>query len=316
MNQYPLVTVVTPAYNRAGLIGETIESVLSQDYPNFEYIVLDDGSTDETIAVIRNYEGRLRWTSHANVGEARTVNAGFSMANGEIIGVVNSDDPLLPGAIKEIVTALQTNPDALVAYPDWCLIDARGNVLQEVRCRDFVSYSEMVRGHHCLPGPGAFFRRSALEKVSGRDPSYRYVGDLDFWLRVGRHGRFVRVPKVLATFRVHHGSASICAQSESMAEEQISVIANLFAREGADERLLALRKVAMLNAFHAAACHLGRSRRGGVLRYIFKSIVCCPPVFFTTYLYRIPIYLLMLIGVNYRSIKYSMTGLQYRLCRK
>jgi len=313
VNRSPLVTIITPAYNRATLIAETIESVLGQDYPHLEYIVLDDGSTDATLEVIKGYEGRLRWESHANVGEAHTVNAGFSMAQGEILGVVNSDDPLLPGAVGRMVAALQANPDALVAYPDWRLIDARGNALQEIRCRDYVSFAEMLSGHHCLPGPGAFFRRQALEKASGRDPAYRYVGDLDFWLRIGWHGRFVRVPEVLATFRVHDSSASVCCQSELMAEEQVAVIVNLFAREKADVSLHSLRKVSMLNAFHAAACHLGRGRVSSLLSYILKSITCCPGVFFTKYFYRIPIYMLMLLGFNYSAIKYNITGLKYRL---
>jgi len=316
MTQYPLVTIITPAYNRADLIGETIESVLNQDYPNVEYVVLDDGSTDETVTVIKRYEGRLRWASHANVGEARTVNAGFALANGEIIGVVNSDDPLLPGAIRRIVEVFQTNPDALVAYPDWRLIDVRGNALKEIRCRDFVSYEEMVSGHHCLPGPGAFFRRQVLEMTTGRDPAYRYVGDLDFWLRVGQYGRFVRVPEVLATFRVHSGSASVCLQSDSMAAEQVAVIENFFARERDDKRMQILRRVSMLNAFHAAACHLGRDRKTGLLRYILRSIASCPVTFFTKYPYRIFIYALMLVGIDYRAIKYTLSGLQYKFFRK
>jgi len=103
----PLVTVVTPVYNREDYLEEVILSVLGQDYPNIEFIVLDDGSTDGTLQVIWKYRERLRWESHANMGQTRTVNKGFSMAKGEIVGVVNSDDPLLPGAIREIVAFMR-----------------------------------------------------------------------------------------------------------------------------------------------------------------------------------------------------------------
>ena len=124
----PRVTVITPAFNRASLLEETILSVLEQDYPNLEYIVLDDGSEDGTLEVIKKFQNRLRWDSHANMGETRTVNKGFSMAEGDIIGVVSSDDLLLPGAISKAVQRLLQKPDVVVVYPDWQIIDAEGGV--------------------------------------------------------------------------------------------------------------------------------------------------------------------------------------------
>ena len=98
--QLPLVSIITPAYNRQSLIEETILSVIGQDYPNLEYLVLDDGSSDDTLSVIKKYAKHLRYDAHPNMGETRTVNKGFTMARGEILAVVNSDDPLLPGAVR------------------------------------------------------------------------------------------------------------------------------------------------------------------------------------------------------------------------
>src|SRR5207247_391526 len=97
-NTYPLVSIVTPAYNQAEYLAETIESVLAQDYPNLEYIVLDDGSTDHTREVLKKYDGKLRWESHKNMGQARTLNEGWRKANGVYIGYLSSDDILYPGA--------------------------------------------------------------------------------------------------------------------------------------------------------------------------------------------------------------------------
>ena len=104
---YPLVSVITPVYNRADLLPETIDSVLSQDYPNIQYIVLDDGSTDNTLETIKQYTDRLIIEAHPNIGETATVNKGFGMAEGEFICVVNSDDPLIPGAITALVDAIR-----------------------------------------------------------------------------------------------------------------------------------------------------------------------------------------------------------------
>lgn len=304
MDRSPLVTIITPAYNRATLIAETIESILAQDYPHLEYLVLDDGSTDATLDVIRRYAGRLHWESHPNMGETLTVNKGLALARGAIVGVVNSDDPLLPGAVSRAVETLRAVPGAVVAYPDWQLIDERGNPLQVVRSRDFVSRAEMVRGHYCLPGPGAFFRREVIEQTGGRDPAFRYVGDFDFWLRAGLLGDFVRIPEVTATFRTHADSASVCSQSDAMAEEHLRVIEKVFSAGDLPAELEEVRAEALLNAWHAAACSLGSGNPAKKLRYISRSIGSAPAKFFLNYTYRIAIYACLLLGVRYDLVYY------------
>ncbi len=162
----PLVSVITPAYNRAAYLDETITSVLSQDYPNLEYIILDDGSTDNTREVVLQYSNKVIFNSHPNMGETRTVNKGLEMARGEIVGVVNSDDPLLPDAVKEIVGTMMKEPDMIVAYPDWDMIDSTGDKIGHRQTFDY-DYVSMVRWFHCVPGPGAFFRRSVVKELGG-----------------------------------------------------------------------------------------------------------------------------------------------------
>ncbi len=191
----PLVSIVTAAYNAAPYLEETIESVLTQGYPRLEYIVLDDGSTDETRAILERYTGRLIWDSHPNIGEARTVNKGFAICHGDPVAVVSADDPLLPGIVEAMVDWFASHPDVLVAYPDWEMIDENSEVIQHIRTFDY-SYRDMVRWHHCLPGPGAFIRRSVIDAVGGRDPRFRYVGDYDFWLHAGVLGPFSRVARI------------------------------------------------------------------------------------------------------------------------
>src|SRR5687768_2684338 len=113
--EQPLVTIIVPTYNRAGLLEQAMDSVLEQAYPNLELLVLDDGSTDETREVLARYaerhSDRLRWTRHENVGQARTLNRGFELARGELIGYLNSDDLMLPGAIEKLAAALASEPD-------------------------------------------------------------------------------------------------------------------------------------------------------------------------------------------------------------
>jgi glycosyltransferase involved in cell wall biosynthesis len=252
----PLVSVVTPAYNRARYLVETIDSVLNQDYPRIEHIVLDDGSTDDTWEILSRYKDRIRWESHANMGETRTVNQGFSMARGDIVAVVNSDDPLLPGAIRAAVDAFRNRPDALVAYPDWLTIDANSKPVRTIRVRDY-DYRFMVRRFQCIVGPGAFIRREAIERASGRDAEYRFVGDFDFWLRLGLLGPFVRIPQVVATFRVHPGSASVAQQGRAMAEEHLELARRFFARPDLPPAIRKLSREATSWAFYYAGLAAG-----------------------------------------------------------
>ncbi|TLY41438.1 MAG: glycosyltransferase [Nitrospirae bacterium] len=133
------VTIITPTYNRADLLPETIESVLGQDYQHIEYIVFDDGSKDDTSRVLQRYAGKVRWERHPNMGETLTVNNGFKLATGDVVCVVNSGDPLLPGAVRSAVEALERNSDALAVYPNWAVIGPRGEFLRAVRAtRDWL----------------------------------------------------------------------------------------------------------------------------------------------------------------------------------
>jgi glycosyltransferase involved in cell wall biosynthesis len=225
----PLVTVITPTYNRADYLPETIDSVLAQGYSNLEYLVLDDGSDDHTSEVLHRYDPFLTWSSHPNVGEAQTVNRGLARAKGDLVVVVNSDDPILPGLVHTLSSYMNDNPDVLAAYPDWYKIDQYSKPMSEVYRREY-NYEIMLKECICLVGPGAFIRRSALKLENGRDPQFRYVGDFDFWLRLGIHGKFARVPETLATHRVHAASATVAERGARMAEEHIQMYERLFAR--------------------------------------------------------------------------------------
>jgi glycosyltransferase involved in cell wall biosynthesis len=247
----PLVSIITPAYNRAGYLTETIDSILSQDYPRIEYIVLDDGSTDGTPEVLARYGSRIRWETHPNMGETRTVNRGLALAHGDIVAVVNSDDPLLPGAVRAAVGVFLERPDVLVVYPDWLMIDADSKPVRTIQVPDY-DYALMVRRFRCIVGPGAFMRRRAVEAAGGRDAEYRFVADFDFWLRVGLLGPFARIPHVVATFRVHPASSSVSQRGQAMADEHVRLARQFFARADLSPAVRAFEQEALSWAFYYA----------------------------------------------------------------
>jgi len=265
-----LVSIVTPAYNRASLLKETIESVLNQDYPNIEHIVLDDGSADGTRGVLEKYDGRITWESHPNMGETLTVNKGWNMARGAFVAVVNSDDPLLPGAISTAVAFMRLHPEVLVGYPDWNMIGPNSEVLRHVQVHEY-DHLHMVRRHDCTVGPGAFIRRKAFELTDMRDPEFRYVADFEYWLRLGLCGPFARIPKTLATFRVHAESASQSHRGRIMAEEHIRLIEKFYAHSNLSLEVLKVRSEALSWAYCAAGIACGPCHKKA-REYYLKSL--------------------------------------------
>jgi glycosyltransferase involved in cell wall biosynthesis len=204
----PLVSIVTPTYNQAGYLVETIQSVLAQDYPNIEYLVIDDGSTDETPQVLRRLDGQVKWERHANMGQSSTLNKGWARARGKYLGYLSSDDRLLPGAISTLVEAFESHPEVVVVYGDFDLIDKRGEFVTKLVTPDF-DHAQLVEELNCQPGVGALFRRVVFEQLGGWNPDLRKIPDFEFWLRAARLGPFLRVPRTVGEYRVHEESTAI-----------------------------------------------------------------------------------------------------------
>jgi len=204
----PLVSIVTPTYNQATYVAETIESVLAQDYPNIEYLVLDDGSTDDTPSVLCQFNGRVHWERHANIGQAATLNKGWQQCRGKYLSYLSSDDRLLPRAISALVEAIESRPDVSVVYCDFDVIDKHGAFVRSLTSADF-DHRQLVEELNCQPGVGALFRRAVFDQAGGWNPALRKIPDYEFWLRAARLGPFLRVPQTLSQYRVHEESASI-----------------------------------------------------------------------------------------------------------
>lgn len=249
----PLVTLVTPTYNRAHFLADAIESVASQDYPHIEHIVLDNGSTDNTQDILRRYGDVIRQERlPTNIGLVGAINRGLEMARGDILGFPSDDDPLLPGAISTMVGEFLAHPDVVAVYPDWDVIDAEGRHVQHVETFEY-AYVDMVRFHHTYPGPGALFRRSVFDRIGGFDEAFRVVCDYDFWLRAGLLGPFRRCPHTLARYRQHSGTLTQTSRGIEIAREHVRVIDKLYERTDLPPEVRAVKTEAYRNAYYVAA---------------------------------------------------------------
>lgn len=198
---YPLVSIVTPSYNQAPFIEETISSVLTQDYPNIEYMVVDGGSTDATVEILRRYEGRLRWVSEPDGGQADAINKGLREAKGEIFGWLNSDDTYLPEAIGKVVDFFRIHPDVGMVYGEGYHVDAVGRTIERYYTEPF-DYQRL--GEICfICQPTAFFRAEVFAAVGPLDVSLQYALDYDYWIRIAKQFRIGHLNEYLANSRLH-----------------------------------------------------------------------------------------------------------------
>lgn len=221
----PLVSIITPSFNQGRFIRETIESVLSQDYPKLEYLVMDGGSTDETLEILRSYDARLTWRSGPDGGQAEAVNTGIRLAQGQILGWLNSDDTYLPGAVSAAVSYLTAYPDTAMVYGDAHYIDEQNRVIGVYPTEDFDQHRLAKACFICQPA--AFFRRSAVETVGGLDPGLQYCMDYELWIRLGRRFRIDRIPHTLANTR-QYPQTKTWAQRDRLFEELSGVTQRSF----------------------------------------------------------------------------------------
>jgi glycosyltransferase involved in cell wall biosynthesis len=229
MMESPLVSIIVPTYNHGRYLAECIDSILGQTYGAIELIVLDDGSTDDTRAVLECYGDRVRWETQVNSGQAATLNHGWAMCEGELLAYLSADDVLYPDAVARAVAVLRANPATVVVYPDFDLIDAASRRLRRIAAPDFDAHDLYWR-LVCHPGPGALFRRSAWHAAGPWNPDLRQNPDLDFWMRMALQGDFRRIPAALAAFRVHPESQTFRHADLRRAEEPMVIVEQFLER--------------------------------------------------------------------------------------
>lgn len=206
-----MVSIVIPVYNDERYIQESVESALNQDYENLEVIVVDDGSTDATPEILKEFGERIRYIRQENQGTAAALNNGIRHAKGSLIAWLSSDDLFLPGKIKHQVRKFQEEPFLALVYTDWIMIDSQGRELKVVRspCPPPESFAiEMLRGNF-INGSSVLIRRDCFEKVGYFDEALLTDSDGDMWFRLLENGcRFGHVPTPLTKYRWHSGNLS------------------------------------------------------------------------------------------------------------
>ena len=202
----PLVTIISPCLNQARFLRQSIDSVLSQDYPAIEYWVIDGQSTDETVAILKEYDGRLKWRSEADRGQSHAINKGLSKARGEIIGWLNSDDTYLPGAIATVVRAFTRHPDVMLVYGEGNLMTESGHILGRFPRTQPFDLWKLVKGTDYIQQPSCFFRKEAIDAVGGVDETLNWCMDWDLWIRIASRFRVMYLAECLSNCRVHGGT--------------------------------------------------------------------------------------------------------------
>jgi glycosyltransferase involved in cell wall biosynthesis len=267
----PIVSIVIPAYNQASYVREAVESVLNQDYPDIELIVIDDGSTDNTRTILQTIDGCFSWETQPNRGQALALTRGWQIARGDILGYLSADDILMPTAVREAVCELANNMETAVVYCDFNLIDPHSRIIRRVVSPDF-DYRSMLVEVTCPPGPGAFFRRSVYEKAGPWNPAYRQMPDYDFWLRMGLYGGFVRIPRILASFRVHESSLTYSQSTIERADEPVRIVEAILQHSSFPQELAKYGPYALARAYLVSAqLHLRAQRLVAAVAAIKKA---------------------------------------------
>lgn len=246
----PLVSIVTPSYNQGRFIEDTILSVKNQNYPNIEHIIIDGGSTDNTLDILKRYEGtyNMLWISEPDEGQADAVNKGFEMARGEIVGWLNSDDCYLTKDVfTEVVNSFKANPNSQIVYGDIAEINETNQLILVCSSVPLFSYS-LMRRLNCLLQPTVFFLRDIVQEEK-LNKELNYCMDYNYWLRIGKKYNFHYLDKIVAAFRLHDKSKTI-SNKEKMREEEKFVRKNFGGKD--NSYLIFLSRFLKIKALHKA----------------------------------------------------------------
>ncbi len=212
IRDYPLVSVVTPTLNMVRFLEETIRSVLSQNYPHIDYIVMDGGSTDGSLEILQKYNKELRYVSKPDQGPADAINRGFELSRGSIFAYLNADDTYLPGAVEKAVRHMLANPSIGVVYGDAYHVRQSGQVIGPYSTQPFDL--QMLNRTCFICQPAAFMRRQAFSTVAGMDTRRHFAFDYDLWIRIAKLFPMMKVNDFLATSRLYPGNITLGRRSE------------------------------------------------------------------------------------------------------
>ena len=274
-----LVSIVTPSYNQASYLEKTIQSVLEQDYPRIEYIVVDGASTDTSYEIIEKYNDRLAyWISEKDSGQAEAINKGFARAKGEILAWLNSDDYYVPNTISAVVKCFDENPDVVMVYGDMLAVDETGQIINILKYKQ-LSLEDLLC-FQIIGQPSVFFRRSALEKTGLLDTSFHFMLDHHLWIRLAHQGGILHVPQVWSAAR-YHAAAKNRARAAEFGREAFRVLDWAKTEHGIAGAVSGLERRALASAHRYDARYLlDGGQPAAALGAWFHALFLHPPTAF------------------------------------
>ena len=267
---------MTPSYNQAKYIEQTLRSVLEQDYPRIEYLVVDGASTDDSVEIIKRYSldsknlesdsllsdnrkqasGFQRidwWISEKDTGQGKAINKGLARANGNIVAWLNSDDYYLPGAISAVVKVFEENSDVVMVYGDMLAVDEHGRTINTLKYKQ-LSLQDLLC-FQIIGQPSVFFRREVLEQTGGLDTTFHFLLDHHLWIRIAQHGKVLHVPQIWSAAH-YHAEAKNRAKAAEFGREAFRILAWAKNQPGLAEAVSGVERRARASAQRVDARYL------------------------------------------------------------
>ncbi|MBN8656750.1 MAG: glycosyltransferase [Anaerolineae bacterium] len=272
-----LVSIITPSYNQAKYLEQTMLSVLNQDHPHIEYIVVDGASTDGSVEIIKKYAGKLaHWESAKDNGQAEAINKGFARATGEIVAWLNSDDYYLPGTVSAAVKVFEENPEVVLVYANMLAVDENGQTFNTLTYKQLTL--EDLLCFQIIGQPAVFMRCSALQKSSGLDLTFHFLLDHLLWIKIAKQGKILHINQTWSAAR-YHAEAKNVAKAAEFGREAFRILETIAQDKDLAAIIHKIDRRAHASAFRVDARYLlDGGLPGKALQAWFRAFFIYPPV--------------------------------------
>lgn len=274
-NNTPLVSIVTPSFNKGPYIEETILSIRNQTYKNIEHIVIDGGSTDETLSILKKYSNNLVWISEPDLGQSDAINKGWKLAKGDIIAYLNADDTYLPDAVGIAVNFFLKHPETGMIYGDGILSDEKGRFLMNFTAGEF-NLKNLIFCQDNILQPAVFLRKTVFETIGDVDADLHLAMDLDYWIRTGLRYKVNYIPQQLATAKIYQDAKS-SEQMHKYVKEYEHILEKAFSNPQLPSDIKLIEKEAFNFVYVKGGLdylHIKMGREG--MRYLWKAFRMSP----------------------------------------
>lgn len=273
----PLVSIVTPSLNQGRFIEETIQSIKNQTYPNIEHIIVDGGSTDNTLEIIKKYDGtyNMLWLSEPDEGQSDAINKGWKISNGEIIAYLNSDDTYMPWAVETAVNWLTGHADVDMVYGDCNNVNEYGEVIDQYPATDF-DLEDLFYGRNMVPQPAVFLRKKVVDEVGYLDTHLNRAMDYDLWLRIGLNCKVSYIRQLLTNFRIYPETKGM-REGYKFADDRLYALNKLFSASRLPKEITTLRRRACSYAhLRVGTNYHSQCRMGLARKHLLRAITLYP----------------------------------------